>query len=98
MNTFLRATSCTWTRWKWRPAPANRIFRPDALGVAAGPGEHIFARHFLRPDALELAKQITVEQGAGQCAPVPPHHRPAGLAAARGQETALVGEFPTTPI
>ena len=52
VNTFLRVTSCTRTRWKWPPAPANKIFRPDALGVAAGPGEHIFARHFLRPDAL----------------------------------------------
>jgi hypothetical protein len=29
--------------------------RPDALEVAVVPGENIFARHFLRPDALEVA-------------------------------------------
>ena len=43
MDTFLRVTSCARTRWKWPPAPANKIFRPDALEVAAGPGEHIVA-------------------------------------------------------
>ena len=72
VNTFLRVTSCARTRWKWPPAPANKIFRPDALGVAAGPGEHIFARHFLRPDALRDEGERTYEPSAAKNGHVAP--------------------------
>ena len=31
------------------------LLQPDALEVAAGPGEHIFVRHYFRLDAVEVA-------------------------------------------